>query len=497
MWRAWFIFLLGLTFLLGLMSRQGVTSVAPIAWLIFALSVATIIYRPRYGIYLIVFFSLLGDGVMVPAYPFNKNFSSGESLFFLHDSVNFNPVEVCLVVTTLSWLIGGLMQRKLRLYISPLTWPALIFLGFILFGLVWGLARGGNINIALWEARAIFYLPLMVVLVTNLLEKREHINHLLWAAMLALFIEALVAIGHVHITRGGDLTGVERIAEHSMSIHQATLFILAASAWLYHASRTKRIVLPLMAPFVLLAFVYNQRRASYLVLIFGLILAGVALYKVRRTLFWLITPPLIVAGMIYLAAFWNSGGGSLGMPARAVRSVIAPVEGSRDDLSNLYRQTENVNTEFTIRQAPLTGVGFGHKFYVIVPLPDLSFFIWYEYITHNSILWIWMKTGVGGFFSLLFLIGMALMTGVRATWRMPGGDMAAIGLTATLYLVMHFIYAYVDMSWETQSMVYVGAMMGVIGVLEHVVGVPLPAKRRRWPWQPDPIPPPGLVPDSG
>jgi len=493
-WRAWFVIFMGLTGLIALSLRRGATSVAPIAWLIFLLCLAAIIYRPRYGIYLIVFLTLVGDAVLSPVYPFIKNFSSGESLFYLNGALNFNPLELCLVVTALSWLGGGVMRRKVTFYISPLTWPALIFFGFIIFGLVWGLARRGSMNIALWEARAICYLPMMVILATNLLEKREHINHVLWAAMLALFIEALVGVYFVFVTRQGDLTGMEAIAEHSMSIHEGTLFVLLIASWLYGASRTKRIVLPLMAPLVLLAFASNQRRASYIALLLAVALIGVALYKVRRTLFWYIMPPLALLGMIYIAAFWNSSGGTLGMPARAVRSVIAPVKDGRDDRSNVYRDIENINTAFTIHSVPLTGIGFGHKFYVIVPLPDISFFVWYEYITHNSIMWIWMQIGAGGFFSMIFLVGMALMTGVRATWRMPAGDMAAAGLTATLYLVMHFIYAYVDMSWEVQSMIYVGAMMGLIGSLEHIVGVPVPARPRRWPWQPQPLPPPGLAP---
>jgi hypothetical protein len=500
-WRVWMIVIMGLTCALALLlyrqSRGGALTLAPIAWLLLLICMAAVIYRPRYGIYLIVFLSLLGDSVLTPVYPFNKNFSSGESLLFLNGSLTFNPVEVFLVITTLSWVLGGLVQRKLKFYVSPLTWPALLFLGFILFGLVWGIGRGGSMNIALWEARAMCYLPMMVILATNLLEKRQHINHVIWAAMLGLFIEALFGDYFVFVLLGGNLDGLEAIAEHSMSIHEGTLFVLMIASWVYGASRTKRLVLPLMAPFVLLAFASNQRRASYISLILAVLLIFTALHKVRRRLFWFILPPIVLAGMLYTAAFWNSSSGTLGMPARAVRSVIAPVKGGRDDRSNEYRDIENINTSFTIHQVPLTGLGFGHKFYVIAPLPDISFFVWYEYITHNSIMWVWMQIGAGGFFSMVFLVGMAIMCGARATWRMLSGDLAAIGLTATLYVVMHFIYAYVDMSWETQSMVYVGAMMGVIGSLEHVAGVPVPARSRRWPWQPQPLPPPGLAPDSG
>jgi hypothetical protein len=38
---------------------------------------------------------------------------------------------------------------------------------------------------------------------------------------------------------------------------------------------------------------------------------------------------------------------------------------------------------------------------------------------------------------------------------------------------MHFLYAYVDISWEVQSMVYVGVMMGVINSIERIAATPV------------------------
>src|SRR5690606_32481427 len=113
--------------------------------------------------------------------------------------------------------------------------------------------------------------------------------------------------------------------------------------------------------------------------------------------------------------------------------------------------------------------------------------------THNSIFWIWMKTGIGGFLALIVLVGSAVMLGARALWRMPGGDVSVAAYVATLYIIMHFCFAYVDISWDNQSMVYVGAMMGVVNVLERIVARPAPLPAKRWPWLPDPRPVPGLV----
>ena len=66
---------------------------------------------------------------------------------------------------------------------------------------------------------------------------------------------------------------------------------------------------------------------------------------------------------------------------------------------------ENNNLEFTIHQKPLTGVGFGNKFFVIIPMADISFFTWWQYFPHNSVIWIWLKTGVGGFIAMFYFLG--------------------------------------------------------------------------------------------
>jgi hypothetical protein len=260
----------------------------------------------------------------------------------------------------------------------------------------------------------------------------------------------------------GRMSRIESIVEHASAVRMDTLFVFAIAAWLYHATPAKRILLPLMSLPVLLPFVVAQRRAAFVSLGVALVLIMVVVYQQNRQLFWRIAPPMTIFAIGYLGAFWNNGG-PLGLPARALKSVLLPDGGSaQENSSNAYRVVENINNSFTIHQAPLTGVGFGKPFYIIAPLPDISFFEWWQYITHNSMIWFWMQTGVGGFFAMIFLTATAIVAGVRALWRMPGGDMSAIALVAVLYVVMHFTYAYVDMSWDNQSMMYMGMMMGLI-----------------------------------
>ena len=67
--------------------------------------------------------------------------------------------------------------------------------------------------------------------------------------------------------------------------------------------------------------------------------------------------------------------------------------------------------------------------------------------------------------------------------RLTDPLMKAIALTATLYVVMHFIYAYVDISWEAQGMIMLGIMIGILNSIEPIVTVDQKIPVRRWPWQ--------------
>jgi hypothetical protein len=318
----------------------------------------------------------------------------------------------------------------------------------------------------------------MLLLAGNLIENRAQLNTLFWVATIALFAKGVAGVWYVHDVLKWDLEGVERIAEHAMSIHFNFFFVLLVAAWLYRDSAIRRFLMPLMAPFVLFSLIANFRRAGFLTLGMALGLIVLLLYIEKRRLFYIIAPTSALGFAAYLVVFWNNQG-PLGMLARAVRSVIGQPS-ARDAASNIYRDLENINIMFTIRNAPLTGIGFGNKFHLLVPLPDISVFEWWEYITHNSIMWVWMKIGVIGFYALILLLALTMLYGARMVRLMPHGQLRVFALTATLYIFTHFVYAYVDMSWEGGSMVFVGTMMGVINALPQIAAVrPAPA----WPWR--------------
>lgn len=442
---------------------------ARIGGVLYLVGAVAILVQPRHGLYLILFCTLLGDATLLPWYPFVKGFSGRESLFFVHDAMIVSPLEVYVLLIGISWLARQVRQGQMRLYTGDLFRPTLVFLGFLLFGLVYGIGTGGDLRIALWEARAIFYLAALLVLTSNLIETAAHVNHLIWTAMTALLFKGITSSLYYLVVLKGDLTGIERISEHAAAMHLNTLFVFSLAVWIYKTSLAKRVVLPLMIPLVILGYIAMQRRAAFVTLAIACVLLATVLYREHRRVFWLISPALAMLSTVYIAVFWNSQS-LLGLPSQAIKSVIAAEQASDEDQSsNDYRVLENRNIHFTIHQHPFTGVGFGRKFYIIASMPDISsLFEWWEYITHNSMMWIWMKAGVGGFFSMLFLIGLVVVRGVHVLQRRPADEFSAVMLMATLYIVMHFIYACVDMSWDAQSMVYVGTMMGLVNSAERI-----------------------------
>lgn len=485
--------LLGVSALVGLISFNDGPSPSLLAWLILYLLVGATIYRPHYGVYIIVGLTLVSDRVLLYWFPFVKNLSSYESLLYVNDKLIFSPLEIFIMLTACSWLGRLLVQRqRINLFTGPLFWPALVFIGFMTYALAYGILRRGDLTIALWEVRAIYYLVAMLILVSNLIKTRGQVTVLIWVAAAALVVKSIFGTGVVANELKFAIGSVDRIGEHAMSIHFNSLFIFLIAAYLFRAHPSWRLVLPWMLPCLILSYLANNRRASFIALGVAIVLLGVVLYRERRRLFWKIAPPFTVIALVYLAVFWNNQG-PLGLPANAVKSVIGEPD-ERDASSNLYRFRENLNIMFTIKTAPLRGVGFGNKFFIIAPMADISFFVWWEYITHNSILWIWMKTGLGGFLSMTYLVGASLIVGGRTVRLMPTGQLRAIALSAVLYLVMHFVFAYVDMSWDTGNMVYVGSMMGLVNALPAIVARPLPETRYRWPWQEQADAAPRLVP---
>lgn len=433
-----------------------------VALTLLVLGAALIMVRAVAGVYLVVFFVLLGDSRTAPWYPFNKNFSSRESLLYASDAVIINPLELFLVVTTISWLLRLAAAPRRRFRRGVLLGPIAVFAFAVVVGLVYGLGRGGDTNIGLWEARPLLYLPILYVLVTNLFDRADQYRRLVWVVVVALVGQSLVALHWYYGQTAETRESLDRLTEHSASVHLNAFIVLALALWLLpRCSAWSRVMVLAFSVPILWVYILSQRRAAFIGLSLGVILLAVLLYKLHRRAFWWFVPIVGVGSVLYLGAFWGVEGG-LGFPAQSIKSVVAPdTLGERNLSSNLYRELEARNVWFTLRADPVRGVGFGQPFYQVFSLPDISFFPFWEYMPHHSLLWIWLKTGFLGFVTMLFLIVRTIQHGVRSVFRIVPGELRAMTVMAVLYVVMYTVYAYVDIAWDTRSMVFLAVALAL------------------------------------
>jgi O-antigen ligase len=201
----------------------------------------------------------------------------------------------------------------------------------------------------------------------------------------------------------------------------------------------------------------------------GVIALAVLIYQRRRWAgVWFMLFAAVIGGL-YTAAFWNSTG-SIGFAAQAVKTVIAPGQLSQEDqASDFYRQIEAYDIWFTIRSNELLGIGFGQQFYRPVPLPDISFFVFWQYVPHNSFLWIWMKMGVGGFMAMLYLIARTIHHGVRSIIRSHSSDLTSVVIASVVYVLMYMVYCYVDIGWDIRSTVFLAMAIAICADLEPLL----------------------------
>lgn len=429
-----------------------------LASVVLLIVLVTAVVRPLVGLYLTVFFTALGDPSITGWYPFTKNLSSAESILYVNDRLIVSPVELALLAIVFGWMLRMWAESDWTIVRGKLCAPLMVFSGFVVLGLAYGLATGGNLNVALWEARALLYLPVVYLLVSNLSGGERKNHERLWFSVIAgVLLNGVAALSHLRELSPERRLDLESLITHSAAVPMNAVFIMILAAWLFRPSPAAvRVILPVLAIPTLVAYLVSERRVAIAGLFVSLALVGVALWWTRRRAFWVIAPVFLVLAVGYLGVFWNASG-PLAAPALAAKTIIAPDQLSeKDRTSDLYRQLENANVTYTIQNSPLLGVGFGHPFLQPYALPNISPFLLAQYVSHNSILWIWLKVGFGGFVAFLYLMAMTMRRAAQACLRTAGTGGQYIAVTAAAFVVSYLVFTYGDIAWDATNMVVLG-----------------------------------------
>lgn len=452
---------MGFTLLLGVMAYRSAPAWTPVAFAVFVVSLIITLMRPVIGVYLIVGLTMIGDSVIWPWWPFTKNMSSRESILYVADSIIINPLEVVMVAGLVSYFLRRLVDPQWRFRRGMLFTPIMVFSGFAVLGFMRGLASGGDRRVAIFEARALFYIPLVYILLTNLFTTRQQYQRLLVLVMGVITVQSLFALQYYDDLPATEKAVLERLGEHSSSLHMGTVVVFLMALLLLRGPRPTLWLTIVMVPAVVWALLLSQRRAAMIATIVGIGVVTYFTFFRRRRAFWFFAPAAVILGSGFIAATWNAQG-SLGLVAQAVKSVFAPEQLSQaDQSSSLYREIEALNIGRTIRDNPLFGVGFGRTFTVYYPMPDISFYEFWAYRPHNSVLWIWLKMGIAGFGVTMFMIGRTIQHGARSALLVATRKDAVYVATGVAYVIMAMVFSYVDIGWDGRTLVLFAVAMAL------------------------------------
>ena len=341
-------------------------------------------------------------------------------------------------------------------------------------GVVWGYLNGSALSIAVNQSRNIIIIPVLYLLFVNLVTDRRHIRILVWLIPLAIAIESVLTLNYYYLhiddaAREQINASGQSISTHSTSLHaNVGVLLLIGSMLIGRTYRGLRFVLPFLLVPTLWAYYLSQRRSAIGALLIGLAILAVVLAKHRTNRFLLVVPPAAVLMTGYTAAFWNSSSAAA-FPAQAIRSQISPTEGGADASSDLYRIVENFNLLRTIEANPLLGTGFGRPFGIYIPMPDISgtFPLW-NYLPHNSVLFIWLNAGLLGFLAMMYLWFKALRDGTALAMRSTNADDILIASVMTGIVAMVVVFTYLDISWDSQTVLLMTLSFGLISALRQI-----------------------------
>ena len=387
-----------------------------------------------------------------------------------------------------------LVSRQTLLQGGKLLLPFLFFLLCVAVGIAHGITSGGNFRIIVLEIRPFVYLFESYLLAYNLVSHKKHIRAFLWIVILAAGVKAVLGLYIYLVQFHASLADHNELMAHEESFFWVALILLVILFCLHHRYRPQLYTALLILPCALVSLVANQRRADYIALLIGLLVALALVFKVKpRARKGLIIALLlfVVLAAGYVAAFGNSSG-SLAAPARALLSLYHP--DPRDAASNLYRLIENYDLQYTVRKSPLIGWGFGKPFLQPLVLPNILVLDpYYLYIPHNTIYWVWMRLGAIGYSALWSLIAAIIVHGCIIARRLKDPYLQLVAIYVVAITFMEVIVAYADYQlFFYRNVIYLGLLVGVLMKLptldkkkeqpvhESAHGIRLPTRSDVW-----------------
>jgi hypothetical protein len=454
--------------------------VAPLVGALVGLAVFT---RPELGLYLLFVaailleqFEITGLSPLTARTNFFQNISG-----FSDVPLRFSACDLVAVMTLASWSLRRVVGANAPARVGPLKWGLAAYGLAFAFGGVIGASRGGSGDAiaALAEARGPIYALLICFLTANLVRERRHVLVLLWIFVVLVGVKAFQAIGnYVEVMTRGPFW-IEAVTAHEDVIFFDVAIALALVMVALGLRGRLIYVLLALQPVILAAEVLTTRRVAFAALAAALLVVALMSVVDRPRVTMLVVAAGTLAFAFYVAAMWDHRGpGSL--PVSVIRQVVDPNSlSARDRGSNDWREIENANIAYTVRQLPLTGVGLGQEYLFQREPPPLTNFVYWRLMTHNAVLWLWLKAGPYGAFALWFLVGQVLLWGLRLYRRLGDPVLRAAASFPVLLTAAQVVFSSVDLGLTyNRTMIVFGVALGLVAPLSAWVRSERPERNR-------------------
>ena len=467
-----FIVIFATTFSIAPLLIFGGLSVGP--WLLLGIPAALIIT------YLIIrwplagLFFIAGSALLVEIQPLTTASDLTDRLYIFYwppglEGQIERPIGYLFIFVILVVICHRFINRQQLLHGGGLLWPFLLFLLCVVGGVLHGLASGGDLKITVVEVRPFWYFFESYLLAYNLITRKRDLYAFFWLVIIAAGVKGLQGVYIFLVVLHGSLTG-NSIMSHEESFFCIALILLVILFCLYYRYRPQLYAALLALPCEVVTLIANQRRTDYIALLLGLVMALALVFvmkpEVRKFLAVAVLLTAIL-GTSYILAF-SSSSGLFAAPARGIVSIFNPADSSVKADSNLYRTVEDYDLVSTVKQSPLIGLGFGKPY--SEPIPLITIFpgilaadMYYAYIPHNTIFWVWMRLGAIGFSSFWYLIGAAIVRGCLIARQLKDRYLQLIAIYVIGVIAMEIVVAFGDYQlFVFRNVIYVGLLMGIL-----------------------------------
>lgn len=433
-----------------------------------AVTAIAAIIQPRIGLYAATI-------IVLCVVPLTANPAFGPDISLVNDPVQGTGLlahEIMIGAAALGVLRIQVFERGAELRMGDMLWPILLLATVTTLAFGYGIMRGGDFRMAVWETRAIYLLIPIYLVMTNTVRTRGDLAAFAHVAAAAAFVMSAEAVYRhlVYIRPGYQLDVILDLAfSHEASIVAGLLAMYFIARTLWSASLTGSVGYALLALIPLAALMVMKRRAGIVALDAALIMFAIALFRNDAFRFVLIVPVTALFFAALLMATWNNPGGS-GQFSRSFQAITqtSPTQDQDEDqASDDYRARETANIRANINARPVQGLGFGQRYDMPQQLPDLSsFWPFFHYVPHNSVLWMWMKAGILGFVATMMLFGAGVLRSGQLFRRFNNDPLQPATIVGGAGVLMFAVFAYVDLGLASQSaMVFFGLCLGLLGVL--------------------------------